>query len=306
MRVILKTMFSAEAEGELVDLAAGVTAFVEATHRGVLPIIYRSVQHWPLPPVRRLEAARHRLDTIMFRIIEQRRAATERPADFLTMLVEEQEGDGNDAGMSAEQVRDEAITIFATGHETTATALTWTWYLLSQHPGAEANLHGELATVLGGRAPTFADMPQLRLTEAIVSEALRLYPPVWVMARKTTEPYTLAGHTVPPNSYLHMSQYLVHRDARWFPDPERFDPARWTSEATTATRPKYSYFPFGGGPRQCIGEGLAWMELILTIATLAQQWRLRLVPGHRVEMAPLVTLRPRGGMPMLLERRETC
>ena len=204
--------------------------------------------------------------------------------------------------MSDRQLRDEALTIFLAGHETTANALTWTWYLLSQHPQSEARLHAELDSALGGRRPAFEDLKNLPYTRMVLAESMRLYPPAWAVGRRALESFNIREYEISAGSVVLMSQYIMHRDERFFPDPERFDPERWTAEAQ-AQRPKFSYFPFGGGARVCIGEQFAWMEGILLLATIAQQWRMRLDPGQVVDIQPLITLRPKYGMRMALERR---
>jgi cytochrome P450 len=208
-----------------------------------------------------------------------------------------------DARMTDVQVRDEALTLFLAGHETTANALTWTWYLLSQHPEVERRLHEEIDTVLGGRAPELADVPELRYAEMVLSEALRLYPPAWAIGRMAKGPFELGGVEIPAESICILSPYLVQRDARWFPEPEKFDPERWTPEARDA-RPKFTYFPFGGGARVCIGERFAWMEGVIVMAAIAQKWRLRLDPGQHVEPLPLITLRVKNGLRMTAEPRD--
>ncbi|HMK73107.1 MAG TPA: cytochrome P450, partial [Myxococcaceae bacterium] len=197
-------------------------------------------------------------------------------------------------------VRDETITMFSAGHETIANCLAWTFYLLSEHPDVESRLHAEVDALPG--VPTFEDVARLRFTSMVLFESMRLYPPVWLMVRRPAEDFPLDGYVVPKGAYIHVSQFLMHRDARYFPDPLRFDPLRWTPEAEAA-RPKYCYFPFGGGGRKCIGEGFALAEGILVLATIARRFRLRLVPGHRVEPEPFVTLRPKYGMTMRLHRR---
>jgi cytochrome P450 len=192
--------------------------------------------------------------------------------------------------MTDEQVRDEAMTIFLAGHETTANALTWLWYLVSGAPGVEAKVHEEVDRVLQGRLPALADVPSLPYIERVATEALRLYPPAWIIGRRALVDYPVGGYVMPARSIVIMSPYVLQRDARYYANPETFDPNRWTP-AFRAGLPKFAYFPFGGGPRQCIGESFAWMELILLVATIAQQWQLRLVPGHPVVPQPLVTLR---------------
>jgi cytochrome P450 len=231
-----------------------------------------------------------------------RRASAEDRGDLLSMLLAAHDIDGDDSRMTDEQLRDEVMTLFLAGHETTANALTWTWYLLSQHPDAERAMHAEIDEVLGRRLPTMDDVPKLGYTRTVLAESMRLYPPAWIIGRKAIGDYEVGGYPVPAGSVLFMCQYVVHRDARWYPEPERFDPMRWTPEAQSA-RPKFSYFPFGGGPRQCIGEQFAWTEGVLLLATLAQRWRFRLVPHHPIALQPLITLRPKYGMRMTIERR---
>jgi cytochrome P450 len=256
--------------------------------------------------MRRFQQARERLDATIYRMIAERRRSgagqlAER-GDLLSLLIAARDEEGDGTGMTDEQLRDEAMTIFLAGHETTANALTWTWYLLSQHPAVEAELQAEVDAVLNGRLPTAEDYPRLRYTEMVLAEAMRLYPPAWIIGRRALNDYCINGYHVPARALLLMSQFITHHDARWFPEPDRFDPLRWTPEAKEA-RPKFSYYPFGGGNRVCIGEQFAWMEGVLVLATLARVWRLRLVAGHPVELQPIVTLRPKHGMAMVLERR---
>jgi cytochrome P450 len=218
----------------------------------------------------------------------------------MLLLAQDEAGTGR---MTDEQVRDEALTIFLAGQESTAVALTWTWYLVSQHPEIDARLHTELAHVLGGRAPSVEDLPQLRYTEMVFSEAMRLYPPAWSIGRTALKPFEVCGYTIPSGSLVLTPPYVVHRDPRWFPDPERFDPERWTSEEK-AKRPKFSYFPFGGGARVCIGDRFAWMEGVLLLAAIAQKWRFELSPGHPVAYRAVITLRARYGMHMIARTRQ--
>jgi cytochrome P450 len=256
----------------------------------------------PLPPRRRFERARARLDAVIYRIIEEHRREGRDRGDLLSTLLHAVDEEGDRTGMTDEQLRDEVMTIFLAGHETTANALSWTWYLLSQHPEVEAKLHAELAEVLAGRPPTAEDFPRLRYTEMVVAESMRLYPPAWAVGRLALEDHEVGGYLIPRGALVLVSQYVMHRDPRFFPDPERFDPERFTPEAKSA-RPQFSYFPFGGGPRRCIGEGFAWMEGVLILATLARRWRLRLVPGTDVRTEPRITLRPKGGIQMSVNRK---
>ncbi len=299
--IVAKTLFDADLDSEAAEIGGAMTAAFESFNYAMLPFT-EYLDRLPIPAVRRFNAARDRLDRTIYRMIGERRASGEDRGDLLSMLLLAQDTEGDGTGMSDAQLRDEALTIFLAGHETTANALTWTWYLLSQHPEVEARLHAELATALGGRLPAFEDLQRLPYTRMVLAESMRLYPPAWAIGRRALNEFEAGGFTVPAGSVVLMSQYIMHRDPRFFPDPERFDPERWTPEAQTE-RPKFSYFPFGGGARVCIGEQFAWMEGILLIAAIAQQWRMQLVPGHVVDLQPLITLRPRYGMRMTLERR---
>jgi cytochrome P450 len=207
--------------------------------------------------------------------------------------------------MSDEQIRDEVLTLLLAGHETTANALTWTWYLLSQNPDAEARLHAEIDQVLAGRQPTAADVEHLKFTRAVLSEAMRLYPPAYVVGRRTLEPYNVPGtsYVLPAGTVVLVSQFLLHRDPRFWDQPERFVPERWMRSDGRSERHRYAYFPFGAGPRLCIGEHFAWMEGMLVLATIAQRWRLQLVPGHPVALQPIITLRAKHGMRMTISSR---
>jgi cytochrome P450 len=258
----------------------------------------------PLPYVRRFDKARARLDATIYGLIRERRKSGEDAGDLLSMLLlaQDEEKDRDGGRMTDEQVRDEALTLFLAGHETTANALTWTWYLLSQNPECEQRLHEELDAVLGGRAATAADFTALRYSEMVFAEAMRLYPPAWAIGRMSKEACELGGVKIAAQSICLASPYVMHRDPRWFPEPERFDPERWTPEARDA-RPKFSYFPFGGGARVCIGERFAWMEGVLVLATIAQRWKLLLARGQKVDVLPLITLRTKYGMRMVVEKR---
>jgi cytochrome P450 len=291
------------------------------------------VMHLPIPGVVKFRRARARLNRIIDRIIAERRAAlvtgdaaggaaagstapdgsaSRLPAprgDLVTMLVASTY-EGVDGGapepMADRQIRDEVLTIFLAGYETVANALSWTWYLLSQNPEAEARMHAELDAVLGTgaarRNATLADYPALQYTEMVFAEAMRLYPPAWAMGRRSTKDITLGPYTIPAGAHFFFSQYVMQRSAEWFPDPLLFDPERHTPEAKAA-RPRFAYYPFGGGSRQCIGESFAWMEGVLAIATIAQRWRLHFVPDHPVEYQAKISLRPKYPLSMRLEAR---
>ncbi|HYO92758.1 MAG TPA: cytochrome P450, partial [Pyrinomonadaceae bacterium] len=301
LAIVGKTLFDADVERDAQDVGEALTVIMDLFNMMLMPFS-ELLEKLPLPQHRRFQKAREQLDAIIYRLIEERRRSGEDHGDLLSMLLLAQDEEERSGGMTNEQVRDEAMTIFLAGHETTANALTWTWYLLSQNPEVEARLHDELDTVLAGRLPEFSDVAQLRYTEMVLAESMRLYPPAWAIGRLTLDDYEVGGYRLPAGSLVLLSQYVMHRDSRYFPEPERFDPLRWRPEARES-RPQYAYFPFGGGPRRCIGEGFAWMEGILLMAALAQRWRLRLVPGHPVKTQPVITLRPKHGMLMMLEKR---
>ncbi len=302
LTIVARALFAADVEGEASEIGAAVTTamrlFAEAR---AVPFINQIDKITWLPRNRRLAAARARLDATVYRMIAEHRASGDR-GDLLSLLLAAEDTAGDGRGMTDLQVRDEAMTLFLAGHETTANALTWTWFLLARHPAVEARLHAELDALLGGRPPTAADFARLRYTEMVLAESMRLFPPAWTLVRRAAVPATLGPYALPAGALVFLSQFVTHRDPRFWPDPRRFDPERWTP-AARAARPKFAYFPFGGGPRLCIGKSFAWMEGVLVLATLAQRWRLRRAPGPPVVLAPAVTLRPRDGIRMRLERR---
>jgi cytochrome P450 len=301
LAIVGKTLFDADVESDAREVGAAMSVVMDLFNTITIPF-FELLQKLPLPQLRRFDSAKAKLDAIIYRLIEERRRSGEDRGDLLSLLLLARDPEGDGGQMTDAQLRDEAMTIFLAGHETTANALAWTWYLLSQNSEIEAKLHEEIAAVLGARLPAFEDVAQLKYTEMLLTESMRLFPPAWALGRLALNDYEIAGYVVPKKSLVLMSQYVMHHDSRYFPDPERFDPERWTPQARDA-RPQFSYFPFGGGPRRCIGEGFAWMEGILLIATLAQHWRLRLVPGHPVALKPVITLRPKHGMRMIVNRR---
>lgn len=297
--IVAETLFGAEVEDEAQQVGQAIATSMQL-FRSFTTLPFASLlERLPLPSTRRFLRARSRLDATIYRLIADRRTAAEDRGDLLSMLLLAQDEEGS-GGMTDEQLRDEAMTLFLAGHETTANALTWSWYLLSRHPEVEARLHAELDAVLGQRRTDAADVPRLTYTSRVLAESMRLYPPAWVLGRRAILDYEAAGYRVPRGSIVLLSQWVMHRDPRFFPDPECFDPDRWTDEARAA-RPRFAYFPFGAGPRICIGEQFAWMEGVLVLATLARRWRPRLAPGHHVALQPSITLRPAGGMRMVLE-----
>jgi cytochrome P450 len=294
LTIVTDTLFGAQvgAGSDTSRVQQAITDVMEMFDLAMLPFAEWLV-HLPLPRMRRYLAAQRALDTLIYGIIADRRRSGEDRGDLLSMLLHAQDADSG-GGMTDRQLRDELITLFLAGHETTANALTWTWVLLARHPEVDAQLRTELHAVLADCVPTADDVARLPYTRAVVAEAMRLYPPAWTMGRRVLRDYRWNGHDIPAGALILMSQWIVHRDPRWWPEPLRFDPARWLSEAPT--RPRFAYFPFGGGNRVCIGEGFAWNEAIVVLAVLAQRWRLVLEPAHPIEPQPLITLRTKYGV----------
>ncbi|HEY7169498.1 MAG TPA: cytochrome P450 [Vicinamibacterales bacterium] len=299
--VVGKTLFDADVEAQAQNVGRALTSVLDSFWVTMLPF-YDVLEQLPLPVFRRGREARAELDAIIYGMIAERRKAPSDRGDLLSMLVLAQDEENHGARMSDAQVRDEAMTIFLAGHETTANALSWMWYLLGGAPDVEARMHEEIDRVLGGRLPTLGDIPNLPYVEKVVTETMRLYPPAWIIGRRAIDAYPVDGYVIPARSVLVISPYILQRDARFFPDPERFDPDRWTPEFKAAL-PPFAYFPFGGGSRRCIGEAFAWMELVLVASAIAQNWTLRLVPGHPVAPQPVVTLRLKHGLKMTAHRR---
>ncbi|MBX6332609.1 MAG: cytochrome P450 [Gemmatimonadaceae bacterium] len=295
-----KTLFDLDVGNDPGGVSEAVSLSLQMYRWAVLPF-GSLLEYIPIPFTRRVQRARARLDAWLAETIKQRREEGVDRGDLLSMLIRARdESDGQ--GMTDQQLRDEVVTLFVAGHETTAVALSWTWYLLSQHPEVEAALHAELDGVLGGSPPRVSDVPRLQYTRMVLTEAMRLYPPAWILERRALGDFEAQGYRIPAGSLVFASQYLVHRDPRWWEEPERFDPDRWRPERA-GNRPKFAFFPFGAGTRVCIGEQFAWMEGTLILATIAQKWRLVHDPSHVVELEPLVTLRPKYGMRMTAVRR---
>jgi len=289
LSVVAKTLFNADVDEEADEIGASLTELIH-----IFPLLLapygEHLLRLPFPRMRRFRAALDRLDRTIFSIIEERRKSGRDEGDLLSMLLlaqDEEEG----GGMSDRQVRDEAMTLFLAGHETTANALSWTWYALSQNPDVEREMHEELDRVLAGRMPTPADYPRLPFTEMVLAESMRMFPPAWWMGRLAMEDVQLGGWTVPKGAVVIVAPGVTQMDERWWPEPQRFDPRRFTAEGK-ASRPRMAYFPFGAGTRICIGESFAWMEGVLMLATLAQRWRVEITETPRPQAS--ITLRPRG------------
>ncbi len=296
-----KTMFNTDVEKDAGDVGTALTSAMKLFDRLSIPLIEVMLK-LPLPSTLRFRRAKKLLDSKIYRIIHEHREHGEDQGDLLSLLLVAGDAEENGKRLTDPELRDQALIFFLAAYDTTALALTWTWYLLSQSPECEAALHHELNTVLAGRVPTIEDIHNLKYARAVFAESLRLYPPGYVIARRALEDFQLDGYVVPSGTTVLMSPYLIHRDPRYYEKPEVFDPGRWLLQPENE-RPKFSYFPFGGGARVCIGDSFSWTEGTLVLATLAQHWKPKLVPGHPVAYLPLLNLRPKHGMRMVLERR---
>ena len=290
LAIVGETLFSANVQSDADEVRDALSDAVQSFAYAVLPYV-ELIEKLPVGPFVKVRKARARLDRIILRVIANQRAGGASPhsdADLITMLLAARDPENpTEPGMSDQQIRDEAMTIFLAGHETTANAMAWTWHLLGQAPAVELRLHEELDRVLAGRIPTVEDVTKLEYTRAVVSESMRLYPPAWTMGRRAMETHTIGGYGIEQGALVLLSQWVVHRDPRWWSEPESFTPERWLA---ASSRPRYSYFPFGGGNRVCIGESFAWTEAILLLATIAQHWRFAAVTTPVPE--PRITLRP--------------
>jgi cytochrome P450 len=295
-----ETLFRTDLGDDIDRLNAGIGDIMDVYHSMVLLPGVKYLIHVPFTPLNKFLKARNRLDATVERMIAEHRrhGVSGESSDLLDMMLSAQE----QMGWSEQDLRDQVVTVFLAGYETMAIALTWTWYLLSENPEARERMYAEVDAVLGGRLPAYDDLPRLKYTEMVLAESMRLYPPAWAMGREAVQDFDLGPYHMPKGTTVLMSQFVTQRDARYFPDPLRFDPERHTPEAK-AKRARFSYFPFGMGPRQCIGEAFACMEGVLLLASFAQRWKMNLVPGHRVQPEPLFTLRPKFGMRMKIEAR---
>ena len=298
LNVVSQTLFATDLRDEVDELADAINRIMGLYNFLVMLPAAEWLVHVRPPGLAGFVRARKRIDAVVYRMIEahRRRGGSGSLLDMMLAASPDQSAE------SEQRLRDQVITIFLAGSETVANALAWTWYLLSQNPECEKRLHGEIDRELAGRLPTFDDIPRLRYAEMVLAESMRLYPPAWAMGRRALADFQLGEFFLPAGTTVLMSQFVTHRDPRFFADPLQFNPEHFTPEEK-ARRVKFTYFPFGAGVRQCIGESFAWMESILLLATLAQKWKLSLVPGHRVEPEPLITLRPKYGMKTMIEER---
>jgi len=302
LAVVVKSLFGGDLPLEAADLGETLLAIADAANQRMSSPL--QLPSWaPTRKNRREKRALTRLNAVLRLLIQTRRASVECRDDLLSVLLAAAD-DESHAGMSDRQLRDEMMTLFLAGQETTANALTWTWYLLARHPRVETRLWEELDRVLAGRLPAAADLPDLPFTEMVIREAMRLYPPAPAFAREPIEDVVLGGYRVAKGSLITISTYALHRDPRFFPDPERFDPDRF-APGWEESIPRYAYLPFGGGPRVCIGNGFAMMEARLLLATIAQRCRLSLEPMAEVAPQQLVTLQPNGSVRMKVQKRAT-
>jgi cytochrome P450 len=298
LEVAVRTLFGTSLAGDSGSIGKAMTFLMRHyLHRARSP--WRIPQSWPTPANRRARREFEYMDSLIYRIISDRKKDTQPRNDLLSLLMAAMHEDGSQ--MTEHQVRDESMTLFVAGHETTALSLSWTWYLLGENPAAEARLHEELRLVLGGRPAEVSDLEKLPYLNAVVHESLRLYPPAYMMARMNVETVNVGGYEIPPRTTLLASQWVMHRDPRFFEQPEKFVPERWF-DGLESRLPPGAYFPFGDGPRRCIGQGFAQLETALVIAAIAQKFRFRLKKGFPVVPEPLVTLRPKYGIEMKIQQ----
>ena len=310
LQVVARTLFDTEVTPEIHEINDQVNIIMDLYYFLVALPRAELLLNSPLPKMRRFRAAKKRLDEVVDGMIRSRlseagaRSGSSDHGDLLSMLVaaRDDEGGGDGHRLTSEELRDQVLTLFLAGFETVANALSWTWLLLGQNPEAAVRLEAEIDSVLAGRLPTLEDLPRLEYTNLVLSESMRLYPPAWAMGREVIEDVSIGPYRLRKGTMVFFSQFIVQRDPKWFPEPERFQPERFTP-AAKAGRPRFAYFPFGGGGRQCIGESFAWMEATLALTTLAQRRRVELVPDQEIELQPKITLRPKNGIRVrVLER----
>jgi cytochrome P450 len=299
LRIVSKTLFDADVTRDAKEIGETLDVLLQIAANFGRTIL---VPLWvPSPRNIRAKLGIKRLEKVIYRIIAERRANGRDTGDLLSILLQAQDEDGTH--MNDRQLRDETITLFLAGHETTANTLAWTWWLLAQNPAVEKKFHEELDGVLGGRVPEVDDLPKLAFLNNVLTESLRLYPTAWGMARLAAEEHEIAGYPVREGYGVAFAQWVIHRDARWFDAPLEFRPERWEN-GLAKQLPRFAYFPFGGGPRQCIGNTFALMEASVVLATIGQKFRFQLVPNHKVTPLASITLRPKNGIQVTLEARK--
>lgn len=299
LEIVVRCLFRADVSNDVDHIGQTLKELVK-------PFASQATLKWivnnrlPTPEHLRFHRLARRIDDVVFRIIAERRASGKDEGDLLSMLLAMRDEDGSQ--MTDQQLRDEVMTLFLAGHETTALTLAWSWYLLGTNPEAEKRFHEELDQVLGVRSPEMSDLQQLKFTEQIVKESMRLYPPAYGLGREAINDCEIGGYPVPSGTQVFMFQWVTQRDDRFFDQAEKFKPSRWTKEFEEQL-PKYAYFPFGGGPRACVGASFAMMEMMLVLATIGQRFRLQVVPEHPVEIYPAMSLRPRDGVRVVVNDR---
>lgn len=298
--VVVKTLFSADIDSESSEIGEALTVIMKQFPRLLFPFS-EYFDNLPIPGNFKRKMAIDKLDKIIYKMIESRRNDKNKYDDLLALLIDATDEQEN-TQMDDTQLRDEAMTLFIAGQESTANAITWTLYLISTSPEVLQKIHQEIEEVIGDGMPTWEDYQKMRYLISVFTESLRLYPPAWAVVRRAISDYKLDKYIVPAGADILMSQYVIHRDKRFYADPNAFKPERW-SEEFRKNLPQYAFFPFGGGPRRCIGEGFAWMEGVLILATLLKNWNLNTYNVSDVIPDPLVTLRPKNGLMMKLERR---
>jgi cytochrome P450 len=300
LEIVVQCLFSADVSHDVDDVGATLKELVK-------PFAAQATLSWilnnrlPTPAHFRFHGLAKKIDNVVYRIIAERRTIGKDEGDLLSMLLAARDEDGSQ--MSDRQLRDEVMTLFLAGHETTALTLAWSWYLLGSNPDAERKFHAELDEVLGDRAPTAADLPRLKFTEQIAKECLRLYPPAYGLGREAINDCEISGYQIRAGTQVFMFQWATQRDPRFYDEPEAFRPERWTEDFTESL-PRYAYFPFGGGPRACIGASFAMMEIVLCLAAIGQKFRLELDPNHPVSIYPAMSLRPRDGIKVAVKKRK--
>jgi cytochrome P450 len=301
LNIVGKTLFGANVEEDAAQVGQAMTTIVSMFNLLLLPFA-EILEKLPLPHSKRYKNARKTLDEVIYKIIDERRASGADTGDLLSMLLLAQDEETGGA-MTDAQVRDECLTLFLAGHETTANALTWTFYLLTQNAEAEAKFHQELDEVLSARSLTPEDYPRLKFTESVLAESMRLFPPAWTVGRLAIEDHELGGFPIPKKSLVLASQFVMHRDSRFWEASNEFQPERWKKLSIKEAGNRFIYFPFSKGVRSCIGESFAWMEGVLLLATLGRKWRLKLASEQKIDWQAMITLRPKYGMKMRVEKR---
>lgn len=299
LEVVVKTLFNTDVSGEA-DKVGQVLSQMAKPFASQATLKWILDNRLPTSTHRRFNRAAREIDEIVYRLIAERRLSGSDEGDLLSMLVAAHDEDGS--RMNDRQLRDEVMTLFLAGHETTALTLSWAWYLLAENPESEAKFHAELDEVLGQSLPTVDDLARLKFTEMIAKESMRLYPPAYALGREAREECEIGGYRVPAGAQVFMFQWATQRDPRFFAEPDAFRPERWTEEFSN-NLPKYAYFPFGGGPRACIGNYFAMMEIAMLLATIGQRFRFSLVPDHPVTLMPAMSLRPANGIKVNVENR---